>query len=116
MTLTLTFWEGPKGGGEDQTTFVTKGGVVIQKEVDKGAVDSKGAAKRRREKGPLWLNGAVRSHVRVGQVFQAEVTRVVDSIRPPPAPPPLCACGMRAAWHYRRWWCASEACEFEVCT
>ena len=30
------------------------------------------------------------------------------SIGPPPAPPPLCRCGIPAVWERKRWWCAAR--------
>ena len=53
--------------------------------------------------------------IRVGRDHQAVIPPLtVPSVRPPPAPPPLCRCGEPAAWARGRWWCAAERCAFEV--
>ena len=54
---------------------------------------------------------------RLGADFQAELPLLTSpSVRPPPAPPPLCLCARPATWLRKRWWCADEerGCAFEV--
>ena len=54
---------------------------------------------------------------RLGADFQAEIPLLTSpSVRPPPAPPPLCLCARPATWLRKRWWCADEerGCAFEV--
>ena len=60
-----------------------------------------------------WLARAKQT-IPVGAAHQAELPpTLVLSVRPPPAEPPRCFCAQPAAWARKRWWCATEACDFE---
>ena len=42
------------------------------------------------------------------QVHDLPALHVQTSLLPPPAPPPLCRCGLPATWARARWWCAAD--------
>mgnify|MGYP001384668748 CR=1 FL=1 len=66
----------------------------------------------------LWLGTAPAKRSRVGSDYQLELRPVVESVQPPPAPPPRCHCSAPAIWARERWFCASErsagGCAFEA--
>ncbi len=58
-----------------------------------------------------------RAHSRVGDEYQAPAVALhVPSVAPPPAPPPVCRCGVPALWQRARWWCAlgEHGCGYEA--
>jgi len=54
-----------------------------------------------------------RDTVRVGAEAQASIRPVAESVLPPPAAPPLCACNQPAVWDRDRWWCEARTCTYE---
>ena len=54
-----------------------------------------------------------RDAVRVGAEAQARIQPVAESVSPPPAAPPHCACNQPAVWDRDRWWCEARICTYE---
>ena len=66
----------------------------------------------------LQLGIAPARGARVGSAYQVELRPVIESLQPPPAPPPHCYCSAAAVWVRERWFCATErsagGCAFEA--
>ena len=66
----------------------------------------------------LQLGIAPARGARVGSAYQVPLRPVVESLQPPPAPPPHCYCSAAAVWDRERWFCATErsagGCAFEA--